>query len=535
MPFEVGQVVSDYEILDVLGKGGMGRVYRVRNVISNRVEAMKVLLADVAAEPELTERFGSEIRTVARLDHQNIGKLFTAFKIENQLVMIMEFVEGFTLTERARQAPIPLNDVISYVGQTLAALQYAHENGVVHRDVKPSNIMITPHGIVKLMDFGIAKSNTDTMHTRAGTTMGSMLYMSPEQVRGTTVDARSDLYSLGVVLYELTAGRRPFEAESTYAVLEAQLNAPPRPPIEVNPALPKPLNDIILTALEKEPMRRFQSAEAFRHALESLRAPQATQTAQPSARPALPSLPAPARPRGNRAIWMALGAVVCVLVLIGAVLLTPSFRRGRAAAKGSTAPAPVQTASVQPAPSPATAPAPVQTAGLQSAPAPMAQEVVTHTAPATQSLAIPAQNQTINSVTQPVQRKLTRTPSPKPAETATQSSTPVATAPQPAPAVQAPAPAVQGPSQEEIDKVQENLMQLHARADAVKNSVNSLRRQQAADGLEISPEISGAASRLDNYLQAADRASQSSDLTAARRYMDNAERQLTLLEAKFGR
>src|SRR5579863_2837172 len=206
MAFEVGQIVSDYEILDVLGKGGMGRVYRVRNVISNRIEAMKVLLADLAAEAELGDRFGSEIRTLARLDHPNIAKLHTAFKHDNQLVMVMEFVEGLTLSERGRQGPIPLDETISYIGQTLSALGYAHENGVIHRDIKPSNIMVTAHGVVKLMDFGIAKSNTDTMHTRAGTTMGSMQYMSPEQVRGTAVDARSDLYSMGVVLYELTAG-----------------------------------------------------------------------------------------------------------------------------------------------------------------------------------------------------------------------------------------------------------------------------------------------------------------------------------------
>ncbi len=272
MPFEVGQIASDYEILGVLGTGGMGRVYRVRNVISNRVEAMKVLLADVAAEAELGERFGSEIKTLARLDHPNIAKFYAAFRIDNQVVMVMEFVEGFTLGDRARQGVLPLSEILSYVTQTLAALSYAHEKGVIHRDIKPSNIMVTPHGVVKLMDFGIAKSNTDPLLTRPGTTMGSMLYMSPEQVRGATVDARSDLYSVGVLLYELTAGRRPFEAENTYAILEAQLNSTPKPPIELNPALPQPLNDIIMTALSKEPGQRFQSSEAFRKALETVRA-----------------------------------------------------------------------------------------------------------------------------------------------------------------------------------------------------------------------------------------------------------------------
>jgi len=515
MPFQPGQLVSDYEILGVLGKGGMGSVYRVRNVISNRIEAMKVLLADMSAEPELAERFGGEIRTLARLDHQNIAKLYTALKAENQLVMIMEFVEGFTLSERARQGPIPIEEVISYISQTLAALGYAHQNGVVHRDIKPSNIMVTPHAVVKLMDFGIAKSSTEAMHTRVGTTMGSMLYMSPEQVRGNAVDHRSDLYSLGVVLYELTAGKRPFESDSTYAVLEAQLNTPPKPPVELNPALPQALNDIILTALEKEPMRRFQSAEAFRKALESLKAPQ---PAVPQAHPAAVRAPVVARSGNNRAIWMALGAVVCVLVLIAAVLAVPHFRHTSASTKTDTT-MPVQTASSAPAQA-------TNKAAALAAPEPAVQPV--------------PQNQTVNPTTPAVHRHgLPSAPARSAAQpaptTQTTSALPANAAPV-SPAVSSTAPAQPaGPSQEEIDKVQESLMQMHSRADAIRGSVNSLRRQQAADGFEISPEISGAASRLDNYLQAADRAAQQNDLNAARKYMDGAEKQLSFLEAKFGR
>jgi len=533
MPFEVGQRVSDYEILAILGKGGMGRVYQVRNVISNRIEAMKVLLADLAAEPELGDRFGGEIRTLARLDHPNIAKLHTALTVENQLVMIMEYVEGVTLSERARQSGLPLNDVLSLMAQTLAALGYAHANGVIHRDIKPSNIMVTPHGLVKLMDFGIAKSNTDTMHTRAGTTMGSMLYMSPEQVRGTTVDARSDLYSIGVVLYELTAGRRPFESESTYAVLEAQLNAAPRPPVELNSALPKPLNDIIMTALEKDPACRFQSAEAFRKALESLKTPQAA--ALPPTLPvtasAAPPVAAAAAPRAvrtgsHRGLWMALGAVACVLVLIAAAIAMPHFWHGSAATK-KNAPDAESKAQVTPSPAPAVVNSPTQPAADNPAPPPP-QPVADSTPP----------HQPVNAISQPVK---------KPAHTkvdadltnqsaGVQPSQPAHSsgADTPAPAVQSPVPPP-GPSREEVDKVQETLMQMHSRADAVRASVNSLRRAQAADGLELSPEIAGASSRLDNYLQAADRAAQNNDLPAARRYIDSAEKQLAVLEAKFGR
>src|SRR5690348_16619613 len=270
MALDVGQRVGDYEILSVLGAGGMGRVYRVRNFISDRVEAMKVLLPDYASEPELAARFMAEIRTLATLEHPNIAQLRTAFQFENQFIMIMEFVEGATLESLARQGGVPIDQMLEYASQVLSALSYAHGRGVTHRDIKPANIMITAHGVVKLMDFGIAKSNADMQLTRPGTTMGSVYYMSPEQVRGDTVDARSDIYSFGITLYEMLAGRRPFQADSSYSVLNAQLNEAPVPPIEVNPALSPTLNAIILTAMAKAPSDRFQSAEAFRNAIRNV-------------------------------------------------------------------------------------------------------------------------------------------------------------------------------------------------------------------------------------------------------------------------
>ncbi len=198
MALEVGQRVGDYEILALLGAGGMGRVYKVRNIISNREEAMKVLLPDYASEPELAARFMTEIRTLAGLEHPNIAQLRTAFQSQNQFVMIMEYVEGTTLEKLPTQSQLPVDQVLEYSTQVLSALSYAHSRGVTHRDIKPANIMITSHGLVKLMDFGIAKSTNDMQLTRPGTTMGSVYYMSPEQVRGGTVDARSDIYSFGV-------------------------------------------------------------------------------------------------------------------------------------------------------------------------------------------------------------------------------------------------------------------------------------------------------------------------------------------------
>jgi len=201
---------GDYEILGVLGAGGMGKVYKVRNVFSDRIEAMKVLLPNLADQKELADRFLREIKVLASLNHPHIAALRTALMIDNQLVMIMEYVEGTTLAARVAQAPIFWRDAASYVDQVLAALSYAHQQNVIHRDIKPANMMLTPSGAIKLMDFGIARSGNDVGLTVIGTTVGSLAYMSPEQVKCAPIDARSDLYSLGVSLYEMVTGQIPF-------------------------------------------------------------------------------------------------------------------------------------------------------------------------------------------------------------------------------------------------------------------------------------------------------------------------------------
>src|SRR5450432_4018492 len=188
MSEEPSKRIGDYQILDELGSGGMGRVYRVRNVISDRVEAMKVLLPDLAGRQELATRFLREIKLLASLNHPNIATLCTALTIDNQLVMIMEFVEGVTLDELLTQSRVSVDNGTNYISQALAALSYAHQKGVVHRDIKPANMMLTADGVVKLMDFGIARSATERSMTQTGTTLGSINYMSPEQITGQPVD-----------------------------------------------------------------------------------------------------------------------------------------------------------------------------------------------------------------------------------------------------------------------------------------------------------------------------------------------------------
>ncbi|HSA93120.1 MAG TPA: protein kinase [Terriglobales bacterium] len=271
MSFKIGETVGDYEVVGVLGAGGMGRVYKVRNVLSNRFEAMKVLLQESLGTADQSERFLREIQVQASLEHPNIAALRTAMRVENQLVMIIELVEGKTLQAILESGPLSPATAVDYMSQALAALAYAHERKVIHRDIKPANMMLTKDGVIKLTDFGLAKVGADRSLTKTGTTMGSIYYMSPEQVAGSgTLDARSDLYSLGVSLYEAATGSRPFQGEHDYAIFSAHLNDPPVPPREKNPAISPELNGVILKSLAKKPEDRFQTAAAFRQALQNL-------------------------------------------------------------------------------------------------------------------------------------------------------------------------------------------------------------------------------------------------------------------------
>ncbi|HLW78540.1 MAG TPA: protein kinase, partial [Terriglobia bacterium] len=260
-----------------------GKVYKVRNAISERIEAMKVLLPNLATNPDLEGRFLREIKTLATLEHPNIAQLRTALRIENQLLMIMEFVDGKSLAQVLQQGPPTLAESVDWVSQVLSALSYAHGMGIIHRDIKPANMMLTPGGLIKLMDFGIAKGAADAKLTMTGQTLGSLSYMSPEQVKAMPLDGRSDIYSLGITFYELVTGKRPFREDSDYALMAAHLQKAPTPPIELDPTLPPTLNEIILMSLAKDPAGRFQTAAAFQNALESVRG-----SLGPVARPAMP-------------------------------------------------------------------------------------------------------------------------------------------------------------------------------------------------------------------------------------------------------
>jgi hypothetical protein len=267
MNIQVGATVGDYEVIGVLGRGGMGKVFRVRSALTLREEAMKVVSPDLEGRPELADRFLREIRVHASLEHPNIAALRAALRVDDQIVMILELVDGVGLDEVAQGGLVRPDTLVSYMSQVLSALAYAHERGVVHRDIKPGNILVTRAGQAKLTDFGIATATRELRLTKSGFTLGSLMYMSPEQIRGETVDGRSDLYSLGVTMYEVVTGRRPFDGENEYAVIMAHLTQAAVHPSEVNPAVPRMLGDITLRAMAKEAKDRFASAAEFQTAL----------------------------------------------------------------------------------------------------------------------------------------------------------------------------------------------------------------------------------------------------------------------------
>ena len=266
MTFEIGQTIGDYQILGILGRGGMGAVYRVRNTLTDREDAMKVVLPGAAATGESADRFLREIRIQASLQHPHIAAIRTAFRSGESVLMIMELIEGVSLDAKLREGPLPLGAAFRITDDILGALTHAHSRGIVHRDIKPSNIIVTPRGAPKLTDFGIATAAGDTRITQSGVAIGSLAYMSPEQVLSLALDERSDIYSLGITVYETLTGRRPFQSTSEYSLMNAHLKEIPVSPGTIVPSVPLGVSVVVLKSLAKAPEDRYQTAAEFQSA-----------------------------------------------------------------------------------------------------------------------------------------------------------------------------------------------------------------------------------------------------------------------------
>ena len=263
----IGQDIGKYRVLERIGRGGMGTVYRAIDETLQRDVAIKVLNAELN-DPSVARRFRAEAVTVARLSHPGIATIYELFEHDGQWLMVMEFVRGETFEALlARKGPLAANESAELCMQTLDALAHAHSLGVVHRDLKPANIMVTESGAVKIMDFGIARVVGTEHLTSAGFMMGTPAYMAPEQVRGEDIDARADLYAIGVVLYHLVTAALPFKGDTPFEMAQSRLRDQPTPVRSVRADLPPWLGQVLEFALEPDLRRRFQSATIFRDGL----------------------------------------------------------------------------------------------------------------------------------------------------------------------------------------------------------------------------------------------------------------------------
>lgn len=258
----IGRMLNNrYEVLEMIGNGGMATVYRAKDHVLNRYDAIKVLKDEFTTDTDFIKRFNAEAQSAAALAHPNIVQIYDVCNEDNMYYIVMELIQGKTLKEIINEdGKLSWKWSVNIAMQIASALETAHKNNIIHRDIKPHNIIITEDGIAKVTDFGIAKAVSNSTITAFGTTIGSVHYFSPEHARGGYTDAKSDLYSLGIVLYEMLTGRVPFDADTPVSVALKQVQEEPVDPIKYNPDIPISLNRIILKAMQKDPNLRYQNA-----------------------------------------------------------------------------------------------------------------------------------------------------------------------------------------------------------------------------------------------------------------------------------
>jgi eukaryotic-like serine/threonine-protein kinase len=402
----VGQTIGKYRVLDRLGRGGMGTVYRALDETLHREVAIKILNAELN-DPEVARRFRAEAVTVARLNHPGIATVYELFQHDGQWLMVMEFVRGETLERMVeRLGALPPQRAADLSMQALMALAHAHGLGVVHRDLKPANLMITESGTVKIMDFGIARVAGSEHLTSAGFMMGTPAYMAPEQVLGNEIDARTDLFAIGVVFYYLISKKLPFKGDTPIAMAQSRINNHPTPLGTAREGLPPWIEPVIDRALARDPNDRFQTADQFREALrrglaglpmEVLTAgsvpPELIATTPPRALPVIGSgtsapgasgaisqpvpaatgqtavsgaVPQPVAP-AKKPNWTLIGAAAGIVVLVG-VVATAMWMHSRNAVPTTTTASAPPPATIPAPPPPTPAPDPVATATPPSTP-----------------------------------------------------------------------------------------------------------------------------------------------------------------------
>ncbi len=341
----IGKSFGPYKVIAKIGEGGMATVYKGLQESLNRFVAIKVLRGDLARNPEFVARFRREALAVARLSHPNLLHVYDAGTAHGVYYIIIDFVPGGSLQDLLVKGHLEPERAVSIVAQVADALDCAHKQGIIHRDVKPNNILMTPEGRPLLADFGIAKAVYESTHlTHTGTSIGTPAYMAPEQAEGKPSDARTDIYALGIVLYETLTGRVPFRGETPMATLYSHLHTPPPPIRQLNPNVPVWLEEIVDKALAKPPEARYQTAAQFSAALRPPKTPEAvaaparpgrkTPTPLPQPSPAaLAERRAPkARRSGLLAVLILSIVILVALLAVGSYVLMGGGSRGAATA-----------------------------------------------------------------------------------------------------------------------------------------------------------------------------------------------------------
>jgi serine/threonine-protein kinase len=332
----IGELVDGrYEIEDLVGTGGMSSVYRARDTVLERRVALKILHEHFSSDPEYGERFRREARAIARLNHPNIVTVIDRGDFRGRQFIVFELVPGDNLKDVVRRyGPLPVPEALALTHQIARGLSFAHEHGVVHRDVKPQNVLLDEGGTAKVTDFGIARSlEPGDGLTQTGTVLGTSDYVSPEQASGRRVDARSDQYSLGVLLYELLTGELPYSADNFMAVAMRHLQDPVPSVRQRRPDVPQRVDEVVARALAKRPEDRFPTMEAMMAALEAALAEKATDGEATGELPPIsrPSRPARTRPRRIAPLWAALLVVAAGALALGLILANRDDGSGAAA------------------------------------------------------------------------------------------------------------------------------------------------------------------------------------------------------------
>jgi serine/threonine protein kinase len=533
----IGEQIANFRIIEKLGEGGMGVVYKAMDVDLERPVAFKMLSPELSHNPEIVERFRTEARAQANLNHVNLATLYAFLVQGGNAFIVMEFVEGENFDQLIRRrGPLPAEDAIPWFKQALLGIGAAHRMGIVHRDIKPTNLMLNRQGIVKVMDFGIAKVVGVRGATRTGMQLGTPAYMSPEQIQGRSIDVRTDIYALGITLYQMLSGHVPFEEGSDFDIMRHQVSTPPPPMIQLHPYAPAQYQNVVTKAIEKNPNDRYRSVEEFGAALEhpgslaatvaaagygspprtvletsggsgyATAAPLAqSQTTFPPMTPmAGPATPAPAGSSGRWNSRYTVGVlVILAAVLLGIVMLARKPAPAPLSAVGGTASAPLTQPQVE-----------MTGSGTLNVPTPGGTAGAAH--------------QTGEQTPGTIQQPPTPPAKVKPKTMASNQDNSVNRAPDQPPQP----PAV---DKKVMDDLETEYDQLGSRASAVESSLDTLERQMQQSGLGLRGDMVAARNSMRNDLQKGKQALDSSDPDRARHFLDLAQKDVEKLEGFLGR